>query len=575
MIERLLRLVAFVIAVAGVIDPSWTLERPVTPVVALHVGPGGDATAELVRRAMSDGFVLVKGPVAAADARIVIGRNLPPAADAPTFVLVEESTGILAVEAPARAPLDARVPVRVTLDLEGSVSEGAADVVRLVIDGLTADERPVEAFAPLPGGLATATLMFTPSGTDPHHVRVALGDQYIDTLVSLDDAPWRVVAYDPRPSWSATFVRRALERDPRFALAARIDTSPQDGVASGSPPALGDLAALDEVDAIVVGAPDALDAATVEVLRRFLRWRGGSVVMLIDREPGAAADLAGLADWSARMTPNPSLLRGSTASPVQRGSDATTVLRASEIALPQRLPAAGRTLAGIGEGPDSQPVVWQAPIGRGRLVVSGALDAWRFRAADEARFDRFWRDVIADAAAAAAVPLELEIGFRVGQPGRRVPIEVTVRDLALDPDAAGIARVAARLEGGSGATNVRLWPAEAGRFRGHARLPQAPGPYRLVVESDGARADADLLVRDDAVSAPSVPRAHLTTWATAQGGAVIPASQIDQLPGAIRAAVDTGSISVVIHPMRSGWWMVPFALALGAEWWLRRRRRSR
>jgi hypothetical protein len=25
------------------------------------------------------------------------------------------------------------------------------------------------------------------------------------------------------------------------------------------------------------------------------------------------------------------------------------------------------------------------------------------------------------------------------------------------------------------------------------------------------------------------------------------------------------------HPMRSGWWIVPFALLLGFEWWSRRR----
>jgi hypothetical protein len=26
------------------------------------------------------------------------------------------------------------------------------------------------------------------------------------------------------------------------------------------------------------------------------------------------------------------------------------------------------------------------------------------------------------------------------------------------------------------------------------------------------------------------------------------------------------------HPMRSAWWIIPFALALSGEWWLRRRR---
>ena len=27
-----------------------------------------------------------------------------------------------------------------------------------------------------------------------------------------------------------------------------------------------------------------------------------------------------------------------------------------------------------------------------------------------------------------------------------------------------------------------------------------------------------------------------------------------------------------VHPMRSAWWIAPFAIALGLEWWSRRRR---
>lgn len=566
MTERLLRLAAVVIAIAGVVDPSWTLERPVSPVVAMHVGSNGDELAERVRQALGDDFVLVPEPAVGADARIVVGNDVPAAADMPTFSVVPaDGTEIAAIRAPARTPVDARVPVHVTLRTEVS-GVPAGEVVRLIVDGLVADERSVDTFTSTAGGLASATLLFTPSGNAPHHVRVTVGEQHVDTLVSVDREPWRVLAHDPRPSWPATFVRRALERDPRFALSARVETSPQSGVASGDPVDLADLDGLGKVDVIVVGAPDALDAPMVALLRAYLRRRGGSVVMLIDRAPGAAAELAGLADWSERITPTPSLLHD---------ADAEPVLRASEIAIPQLLPAAGQPLAGLGEAPNLVPVVWRMPVGRGRLVISGALDAWRFRAADEARFDRFWRSVVADAAAAAAAPLDVDVPFRVGRPGRAVPVAVTLRELALDPAAGGRGRVSAHLEGESGVTSVRLWPAESGHFRGRLRLPESPGSYRLVVESNGSRVTTDLLVRDDAAPAPPMARSHLEAWGAAQSGAVIPATRIDDLAAVLHAAITLDSATVVVHPLRSGWWLVPFAFALGAEWWLRRRRGDR
>jgi hypothetical protein len=39
----------------------------------------------------------------------------------------------------------------------------------------------------------------------------------------------------------------------------------------------------------------------------------------------------------------------------------------------------------------------------------------------------------------------------------------------------------------------------------------------------------------------------------------------------LRAARPSDRVPEVRHPMRSGWWMLPFAVLLAAEWWLRRR----
>ena len=46
-------------------------------------------------------------------------------------------------------------------------------------------------------------------------------------------------------------------------------------------------------------------------------------------------------------------------------------------------------------GAEPSSVIVSMPRGDGRLVVSGALDAWRFRSEDEAAFDRFWQSTIA------------------------------------------------------------------------------------------------------------------------------------------------------------------------------------
>jgi hypothetical protein len=52
---------------------------------------------------------------------------------------------------------------------------------------------------------------------------------------------------------------------------------------------------------------------------------------------------------------------------------------------------------------------------------------------------------------------------------------------------------------------------------------------------------------------------------------VIPESRIDELISRLVEQLAPPSQPREIHPMRSPWWIVPFAGALGAEWWRRRR----
>ena len=128
-------------------------------------------------------------------------------------------------------------------------------------------------------------------------------------------------------------------------------------------------------------------------------------------------------------------------------------------------------------------------MGAGQLIVSGALDAWRYRDRSDSAFDRFWQMTIAAAA--------------------------------------------------DGAAQLRQGAAPA----------QAP--------------DSTTRPRDD--------RPLLAAWAAAHGGQVVAESELAGLAPAIVRAVAPSRETRVIHPMRSALWLIPFALAVGAEWFLRRR----
>src|SRR4030095_3359623 len=77
-----------------------------------------------------------------------------------------------------------------------------------------------------------------------------------DAVVDVNERRWAVLFYDPRPSWTSTFVRRSIERDSRFAVASRVVTSRNVSASAGRPPtALTDRTSLSRFDVIVVGTP--------------------------------------------------------------------------------------------------------------------------------------------------------------------------------------------------------------------------------------------------------------------------------------------------------------------------------
>lgn len=553
-----LRTVVVLIAVAGVIDPAITTDRvgrahvAVVPVDART----DSALTDRVIGQLSKRFAVTRGAFAGADVQVLVGNQLMDTEfSKATFAVTRDraTTTIESVHAPATAPstskvfVDGRVhvvgargkSVEVTLRAAGVVVDRASKTVS------TDDERvPIAlSFVPPAAGATALRLSAQVAGNEASHA---------DVLSDARDDRFAVLFFDPRPSWMSTFVRRAVEQDRRFVVTSRVVTSRNVSTDAGQPPArLDDLSALGLFNVVVVGAPEALTDADVNGLERFMRRRGGSVVLLLDHRAAGPYDrLTGVDAWVT-----------------DSGSRLLTIgdssgLRATSIAYPRRLAdiASGIALSGSGRA----AVVWSRSVGAGRLVVSGALDAWRFRDRAASGFDRFWQTIVGDAAAAAVPPISTHLSATTLRPGERTTLRVMVRDAMLSDASSTRATV--------GATNTVLVPTGIpGEFVGELRAPTEPGIHRVAVFADGNRTEIPILVGD--VDRPAADDGDLVrAWTSSHAGRVFSASALGDLSATLTSAIRPDARAEMWHPMRSAWWIVPFALLASAEWWTRRRR---
>jgi hypothetical protein len=556
-----LRAVAIVIAIAGAIDPAVAWSHRDKPVVSLVAISTRDRDlADRAARALSSDFTVVRGPDAGASAVVAVGDRAPEGLEtgrAPAFALVASGPAIVQLDVPERADLESRVPIHVRANLGAAAATAEA---RLRVNGLVVDRQTLTI---KPGETAAADLSLAPTAAGLARVRVEVatseGVAGADAAVDVQPTRWRVLSFDPHPSYASTFVRRALEADRRFVVTSRVATSPQSSAQTGQAPA--SLAgSLDDFELIMVGAPDALSSADVDRLAAFAR-RGGAVCLLMDRVASGPFE---------RLSAAKKVTERQSAAPVaiDSGSARLGTLQATDLAV-GTLDASTTPIASSPNG----PVVWRTPLGSGLVITSGALDAWRQRATDGSDFERFWQMLSADAAAAARPPIDVRLGQRLYSPGEPMTIRVELGD----PDSAARqeTRVNAHLDGPSGSTPMRVWPERPGLFVGAASAPTTPGVYRLTISGSaaGGRDRAltiDLMVADDVghVSDPAM----LAAWATAHGGVAINSDHLDALANAIERSVQRVTQIARVFPMRSGWWLPPFALALAGEWWLRRRR---
>ena len=614
-----LRSVAVAIAIIAAIDPAMTSVRRGQPILSVRAitRSTDSALALRVARQLQSVARVIPARFDAADAVILVGDGPPPfgvSDEMPLFIIRDDARPhvlIESVRAPKVASLSANRRIDVTLHAVGARNRELEVLLRngeIVIDRVQfpiADDSAVVraqlSFVATTVGSARLKVEATVLGGPPLS-RAPTKIDYskseglrarAELLVDVVDRPLSILFYDPRPSWISTFVRRAIERDRQFIVTSRVVTSRNISTSAGAPPErLDDVASIARFDAIVVGVPEALTDRDIVGLEAFMRRHGGSVVMLLDqRATGAYDRLLGIRDWRYDNSSTPVTIGVAAATNIQ--------LRATELLWPAGLTdgatsvattlgARGKTdslsnaatrQAPSAESVDDRPVIWNKPVGAGRLVVSGALDAWRFRDSASSSFERGWRVIIGEAAAAKLAPLAVTMSEQILAPGESAELSVVVRDAALKlaTSQAIRANVSAVLESGPldslERTAIRLWPDGAvGSLRATLRAPRHIGNARVVVSADGYRTQVPLVV-DSIVSRPIAAYPALSTaFAASHGGQVVNASQLATFNSVLARSLRTAPRRERWYPMRSPWWLLPFALALSGEWWMRRRR---
>ncbi len=608
---RVLRLVAFAIALAGIVDPAFTLSgasRARVAVLALRSAPpaAADVRERLVRD-LGPSYEVVPYATSDAAAAIVIGDRYPdeldwPGGDASAIrssvpdglpiatVTIPEPvrTGVRIVRVDAPAEVPPATVIHLDVELEGRGVVGQTTGVSADVAGLEAgrashrwtqdDERWGAGIDVVPIGEPPYVVQVRlppsppagfgetgkPDSTETADAAPAVSDlsrTSADVVVDVRRDPFRVEFYDARPSWAATFVRRALEGDGRFQVATLSLTSRGVSAQTGGAVPLGD-SRLDGFDVVVVGGLDRLSAADARSLDRYARERGGAIVVLPDQriDAGPARDLVEGQELIERLLEQPATL--AVAPPAAS-------LRASELLVLRSLMPLTDVIARVpGADPSAAagaPVIVSMPRGDGRLLLSGAMDAWRYRASDNGAFDRFWQSTIAGLALAVPPPIAIDTEPRLLRPGDRADLTVRVRSRAF-------ASVSASLDRDQ---PIRLLPdPQPGQYRGRFVARDTPGRSSVEVQATGTQtltASRTLLAQSDVHRVSQTAAPALGMLATSHRGIDVTPERLEDLRSFLRRTVASRREPLVRHPMRSTWWLVPFALCLSAEWWLRRR----
>ena len=565
-----LRICAIVIAVAALVDPAIAGRVSAPLSIAFQLprasDPGFREASEMRARIKGslDENIAVDGAQDPA-AIVAIGSAEPlRSVSAPVFVVALPATGSVRIEAIAVPPAVVNgqaASVRLAIHavkLSGRTSSVALELGGTRLESVehewTSDDERFEGTftVPLPGpGVHRVRATVTTDGVQPAAA---------DAAVVVRDRPLRVLLYEPRPSWPAAFVRRSLEADALFSLASTSRSSrPAATMSADAPRSLRGLD-VDAFDVLMLGGLDELSDADWRAAERFVSDRGGTLLLLPDRQ---------LPDSVRRRFDLPQSEEVLLEHPVT--AESQSGLKGSEFLLMPSAAGGFSTLASVRQGQQRRPVVVAAPVGAGSVIVSGALDAWRFRGEGEGQFDRFWRGLIADGALAAVPKIDVALTPAIARPGDPIVVRATVRQTEFSSGADGrsVGPIEASLIREDGTREpVRLWPGpRMGSFETPMSAPPS-GSHIVEVALAQTTVDVPLLVAGDVVHAAPDTSAAWIHAAAASGGTVV---QTAEALNASLSNIDAGSVDQVARPMRSAWWIVPFSLLLSAEWALRRR----
>jgi hypothetical protein len=575
-----LRSAAFVMAATAIVDPSFETARPEPAAVEVlrasgSSNPDSPDIARLRERLAGE-----------LDAAVVFDSSRKPAAvvmigshvdiDAipsgvPVSIVGRESSSpnvsVNGIKAPGVMRSGWSTDVRVVVSARGmagktttvALEEGGLEIASARHAWTRVDETVVLPLTYIPSAAGSRELRAVARAEDGEQTT----DNQVVSTVVVQDRRLRILVHEPRPSWTAVFVRRALEEDTDFDVTALARVSKGLEVRAGKPPASITPEALAGFDAVVVGAPEELHAQEVSTLDAFARRRGGAVAYLAERRPsGAYADRLRLSRHSELLLPN-SIRLAPIAGPPLRGSEFVVAGQ----------PSTGLdSLATIDHGGTARPVIVAWPAGAGQIIFSGALDAWRYRGGEDG-FARFWRGVIGAAAAKAPARIAVTLERGAVAPGETAVVRARVRATEFDETApvVSLPSIRARVVGDGFDEVIRMWPSlEFGEFEGRFVAPMA-GRYDVRVSLDGeSSADAILVVNDEARHRWASSDAARTVAARTGGVAVDESNLrplVDHLSHLARATVP-----VTIHPARTPWWTLGFVTLVAAEWLIRRKR---
>jgi hypothetical protein len=570
-----LRAAAAMLALIAIAEPSCSVTRNAPLAVEIRTAdPAFEKLAADVRDRLRDSTDMGLDSAQEPGAIVAVGDTATmgeiPASVPVSAVMHPEGPNVTVRDVATTPVLIAgwTAPVRATVEAIGM--GGMRSIVALEHQGVrlaqvehrwTRNSETFEArFDYVPSRAGTSTLRVAAETADRE---IAHHDNYADVQLAVEDRKLRVLFFEPRPSWVITFVRRAIERASLFEVETLARTSRGIAARTGGAPQALSGRALEPFDAVVVGSPEELGQVDVDALDQFSRVRGGTVVLMPDRRPsGAYAKVLPARGFEEVLIEKPVMLEA-TIPPVKCSEAVVLTEPAAGVEVVAALPRE--------KGPAPAIVTWRN--GSGRVVFSGCLDGWRYRAEGDA-FGRYWTSRIAEAAAGAPRRIEVSVRPAPARPGEMVRVTARLRHTEFPQNQASVElpSTSGRVTRPAGTVlPLRLWPtAETGVFEAHFRSAE-PGRHIVEVTAGAHTAATALIVAGGGRTGGYSVRESLRALAAATGGVAVTS---DDLSGLARRLDEVARpvVASTVRPSRAPLWTLAFAGLLATEWWLRRRR---